>query len=271
MLPPPTPTPTQDSLGGNSRTLMIACISAGDDSIDETLSTLKYAHRARNIRNRPVASAAASAPGLVAMQAHVQALQLALARRCTEQLLLMHEQEQSSDRHHSRNSRHHRRRGVNGGERAWRASPARLLQRVLGFADLSTPVLCKEALDSLGVFEAQLPGFESENEGEAGEEEEKEEEEAGDRGHTAALHEGALVEGQEEGVGDLKSKREEFGVSMEAQLAAVRRELVEARRALQVCVCVCDCVCVCTCVRVCVCVCVCWLQRMWCSSGRVEP
>ncbi|KAG1678195.1 hypothetical protein FOA52_016132 [Chlamydomonas sp. UWO 241] len=43
----------QDSLGGNSVTTMIACVSCGDDSIDETLNTLKYANRARNIRNTP--------------------------------------------------------------------------------------------------------------------------------------------------------------------------------------------------------------------------
>lgn len=42
----------QDSLGGNSRTLMIACVSPSSDNLQETLNTLKYAHRARNIRNR---------------------------------------------------------------------------------------------------------------------------------------------------------------------------------------------------------------------------
>lgn len=44
----------QDSLGGNSRTLMVACVSAVDADFTETLSTLKYANRARNIRNRCV-------------------------------------------------------------------------------------------------------------------------------------------------------------------------------------------------------------------------
>ncbi len=42
----------QDSLGGNSRTLMIACISPSSDNLHETLNTLKYAHRARNIKNQ---------------------------------------------------------------------------------------------------------------------------------------------------------------------------------------------------------------------------
>mmetsp|Transcript_14878 Transcript_14878/g.30258 ORF Transcript_14878/g.30258 Transcript_14878/m.30258 type:complete len:1108 (-) Transcript_14878:2162-5485(-) len=41
----------QDSLGGNSKTLMIACVSPADINLDETLNTLKYASRARNIRN----------------------------------------------------------------------------------------------------------------------------------------------------------------------------------------------------------------------------
>lgn len=44
----------QDSLGGNSQTCMIACVSSADDSLEETLNTLKYANRARNIRNKPI-------------------------------------------------------------------------------------------------------------------------------------------------------------------------------------------------------------------------
>ena len=44
----------QDSLGGNSRTYMIACISPAEVNEEETLSTLRYASRARNIKNKPV-------------------------------------------------------------------------------------------------------------------------------------------------------------------------------------------------------------------------
>ncbi|KAG4390978.1 hypothetical protein AAZX31_05G084700 [Glycine max] len=44
----------QDSLGGNSKTVMIACISPADINAEETLNTLKYANRARNIQNKPV-------------------------------------------------------------------------------------------------------------------------------------------------------------------------------------------------------------------------
>jgi hypothetical protein len=42
----------QDSLGGNSQTLMLACVSPADSNFMETLNTLKYANRARNIKNR---------------------------------------------------------------------------------------------------------------------------------------------------------------------------------------------------------------------------
>ncbi|XP_052064068.1 osmotic avoidance abnormal protein 3-like isoform X4 [Mytilus californianus] len=43
----------QDSLGGNTKTLMIACLSPADNNYDETLSTLRYANRAKNITNKP--------------------------------------------------------------------------------------------------------------------------------------------------------------------------------------------------------------------------
>mmetsp|Transcript_26062 Transcript_26062/g.42052 ORF Transcript_26062/g.42052 Transcript_26062/m.42052 type:complete len:770 (-) Transcript_26062:4218-6527(-) len=44
----------RDSLGGNSRTLFIACVSPADESHGETLNSLKYANRARNIKNMPI-------------------------------------------------------------------------------------------------------------------------------------------------------------------------------------------------------------------------
>ncbi|KAH9030617.1 kinesin domain-containing protein [Lactarius pseudohatsudake] len=42
----------QDSLGGNAHTLMIACVSPAEWNAAETVNTLKYANRARNIKNR---------------------------------------------------------------------------------------------------------------------------------------------------------------------------------------------------------------------------
>ena len=43
----------QDSLGGNTKTVMIAAISPADYNLDETLSTLRYASRAKAIKNKP--------------------------------------------------------------------------------------------------------------------------------------------------------------------------------------------------------------------------
>ena len=43
----------QDSLGGNTKTVMIAAVSPADYNYDETLSTLRYANRAKNIKNKP--------------------------------------------------------------------------------------------------------------------------------------------------------------------------------------------------------------------------
>lgn len=44
----------KDSLGGNSYTLMLACVSPADSNIDETVNTLRYADRARKIKNLPI-------------------------------------------------------------------------------------------------------------------------------------------------------------------------------------------------------------------------
>eukprot|EP01038_Epipyxis_sp_PR26KG_P003995 gene3995-5720_t len=46
----------QDALGGNSRTVMLACINASEYNLHETLSTLQYASRAKAVQNRAVAN-----------------------------------------------------------------------------------------------------------------------------------------------------------------------------------------------------------------------
>lgn len=43
----------QDSLGGNTKTVMVANVGPADWNYDETLSTLRYAHRAKSITNKP--------------------------------------------------------------------------------------------------------------------------------------------------------------------------------------------------------------------------
>jgi len=44
----------QDSLGGNTKTVMISAIGPADYNYEETISTLRYANRAKNIKNKPV-------------------------------------------------------------------------------------------------------------------------------------------------------------------------------------------------------------------------
>ncbi|KAJ1774124.1 hypothetical protein LPJ74_000223 [Coemansia sp. RSA 1843] len=46
----------KDSLGGRTRTCMIATMSTAPDNIEETIKTLQYASQAKGIRNRPVAN-----------------------------------------------------------------------------------------------------------------------------------------------------------------------------------------------------------------------
>jgi hypothetical protein len=46
---PPAPH-LQDSLGGNCKTVMIATISPAGNQNEETINTLKYANRAKNIK-----------------------------------------------------------------------------------------------------------------------------------------------------------------------------------------------------------------------------
>ncbi|UYV65115.1 KIF21A [Cordylochernes scorpioides] len=68
----------QDSLGGNSRTLMIACVSPSDRDFMETLNTLKYANRAKNIKNRVVVNQDKSSQTIAALRRQLQQLQLEL-------------------------------------------------------------------------------------------------------------------------------------------------------------------------------------------------
>lgn len=50
----------QDSLGGRTKTCIIATISPSRSNLEETISTLDYAFRAKNIRNRPQISSTMS-------------------------------------------------------------------------------------------------------------------------------------------------------------------------------------------------------------------
>ncbi|XP_075082311.1 kinesin-like protein KIN-4A isoform X4 [Nicotiana tabacum] len=71
----------QDSLGGNSRTVMIACISPADINAEETLNTLKYANRARNIQNKPVINRDPVSSEMLKMRQQLEYLQAELCAR----------------------------------------------------------------------------------------------------------------------------------------------------------------------------------------------
>jgi len=46
----------KDSLGGNCKTVMIANISPASGQFEETINTLKYANRAKNIKTKGLAN-----------------------------------------------------------------------------------------------------------------------------------------------------------------------------------------------------------------------
>uniref|UniRef100_V5IJV2 Putative kinesin-like protein kif21a n=1 Tax=Ixodes ricinus TaxID=34613 RepID=V5IJV2_IXORI len=68
----------QDSLGGNSRTLMIACVSPCDRDFMETLNTLRYANRAKNIKNKITVNQDKSSQTIALLRREIQDLQLEL-------------------------------------------------------------------------------------------------------------------------------------------------------------------------------------------------
>uniref|UniRef100_A0A672QAN0 Kinesin family member 21A n=1 Tax=Sinocyclocheilus grahami TaxID=75366 RepID=A0A672QAN0_SINGR len=68
----------QDSLGGNSRTVMIACTSPSDQDFMETLNTLKYANRARNIKNKVVVNQDKASQQISALRTEIARLQVEL-------------------------------------------------------------------------------------------------------------------------------------------------------------------------------------------------
>jgi hypothetical protein len=76
----------QDSLGGNSQTVMIACISPLEDDLDESLNTLKYAYRARKIQNKPIVNIIDQhAIEFSNMQSQIETLQEKLKERANEE------------------------------------------------------------------------------------------------------------------------------------------------------------------------------------------
>jgi kinesin family protein 4/21/27 len=71
----------QDSLGGSAHTLMISCVSPADECVQETLSTLQYASRARRIQNMVVPPREASGGKHCSLAGEIQQLQWQLLKQ----------------------------------------------------------------------------------------------------------------------------------------------------------------------------------------------
>ncbi|XP_043071949.1 chromosome-associated kinesin KIF4 [Drosophila grimshawi] len=71
----------QESLGGNSITLMIACVSPADYNVAETISTLQYADRALQIKNKPVVNVDPHVAEVMMLKETVQKLRIELLAR----------------------------------------------------------------------------------------------------------------------------------------------------------------------------------------------
>ncbi|KAJ8340294.1 hypothetical protein SKAU_G00349270 [Synaphobranchus kaupii] len=71
----------KDSLGGNAKTLMIACISPSSSDFDESLNTLNYAKRARNIQNQAVVNCQGEPDRTEGLEMQIRALRRALENR----------------------------------------------------------------------------------------------------------------------------------------------------------------------------------------------
>lgn len=67
-----------DSLGGNSVTLMIACVSPADYNLEETISTLRYADRARKIKNKPIINQDPKAAEIIRLKNTIHQLRMEL-------------------------------------------------------------------------------------------------------------------------------------------------------------------------------------------------
>lgn len=90
----------QDALGGNSQTLFLACVSPSDTNASETLSTLHYANRARNIKNAPTRNIDATAEELRRLRALTSLLKCELIKQrfdCKSSVVTTNPERESTD------------------------------------------------------------------------------------------------------------------------------------------------------------------------------
>ncbi|KAG8188866.1 hypothetical protein JTE90_018272 [Oedothorax gibbosus] len=69
----------QDSLGGNAKTIMIANIGPASYNYEETITTLRYANRAKNIKNKPIVNVDPKDAILLQYQQEINRLKAQLA------------------------------------------------------------------------------------------------------------------------------------------------------------------------------------------------
>uniref|UniRef100_A0A1A9W7E9 Kinesin-like protein n=1 Tax=Glossina brevipalpis TaxID=37001 RepID=A0A1A9W7E9_9MUSC len=87
----------QDSLGGNSKTVMCATISPADTNYMETISTLRYASRAKNIQNRMHVNEEPKDALLRHFQEEIERLRKQLEEGYEEDLVEGEEEEEEDD------------------------------------------------------------------------------------------------------------------------------------------------------------------------------
>uniref|UniRef100_A0A8D1M7Z3 Kinesin motor domain-containing protein n=1 Tax=Sus scrofa TaxID=9823 RepID=A0A8D1M7Z3_PIG len=73
----------KDSLGGSAKTVMITCVSPSSSDFDESLNSLKYANRARNIRNKPTLNFSPESDRMDEMEFEIKLLREALQSQQT--------------------------------------------------------------------------------------------------------------------------------------------------------------------------------------------
>ncbi|XP_010631220.1 kinesin-like protein KIF27 isoform X2 [Fukomys damarensis] len=73
----------KDSLGGSAKTVMITCVSPSSSDFDESLNSLKYANRARNIRNKPTLNFSPESGRMDEMEFEIKLLREALQSQQT--------------------------------------------------------------------------------------------------------------------------------------------------------------------------------------------
>ncbi|MGH0163651.1 UNVERIFIED_CONTAM: hypothetical protein FKN15_064608 [Acipenser sinensis] len=76
----------KDSLGGNTKTVMITCISPSSLNFDESLNSLKYANRAKNIKNKPIVNYNPNWYRMDEMELEIRALREALQNQRASQM-----------------------------------------------------------------------------------------------------------------------------------------------------------------------------------------